>query len=35
VIARPTKRFKAREEHRLHDVTQELVLLVVFTPART
>ena len=26
---------KAHEEHRFHDVTQELVLLVVFAPART
>jgi mannose-6-phosphate isomerase-like protein (cupin superfamily) len=26
---------KAHEEHRFHDVTQELVLLVVFAPAMT
>ena len=26
---------KAREEHRFHSVTQELVLLVVFAPAMT
>jgi mannose-6-phosphate isomerase-like protein (cupin superfamily) len=26
---------KARDEHRFHDVTQELVLLVVFAPAMT
>jgi mannose-6-phosphate isomerase-like protein (cupin superfamily) len=26
---------KAHDEHRFHDVTQELVLLVVFAPAMT
>ena len=26
---------KARDEHRFHDITQELVLLVVFAPAMT
>jgi hypothetical protein len=27
--------FAARDEHRFHSITQELVLLVIFAPART